>query len=63
MIVPLCGPYVPTGRDGEIVIIPTMPAIGNAVYNAIGVRIFRFADNAGEDRESAAEQKGVRHLA
>ncbi len=33
------GPYGAKGA-GEIVIVPTLPAIGNAVYDAIGVRIF-----------------------
>lgn len=33
------GPYGAKGA-GEIVIVPTAPAIGNAIYNAIGVRIY-----------------------
>ena len=34
------GPYGAKGV-GEIVLIPTVPAITNAIYNAIGVRIDR----------------------
>lgn len=33
------GPYGAKGA-GEIVIVPTLPALGNAIYNAIGVRIW-----------------------
>ena len=33
------GPYGAKGA-GEIVVVPTSPAIGNAIYNAIGVRIW-----------------------
>ena len=33
------GPYGAKGA-GEIVVVPTSPAIGNAIYDAIGVRIW-----------------------
>jgi CO/xanthine dehydrogenase Mo-binding subunit len=32
------GPYGAKGV-GEIVLVPTAPAIANAIYNAVGVRI------------------------
>ncbi len=34
------GPYGAKGV-GEIVIIPTVPAITNAIYHAVGVRVTR----------------------
>ncbi|MCZ6679951.1 MAG: xanthine dehydrogenase family protein molybdopterin-binding subunit [Candidatus Poribacteria bacterium] len=33
------GPYGAKGA-GEIVVVPTSPALGNAIYNAVGVRIW-----------------------
>ena len=45
------GPYGAKGV-GEIVSIPTTPAITNAIYNAVGVRI----DNLPVDQEEIVRQ-------
>ena len=47
------GPYGAKGV-GEIVIIPTSPAITNAIYNAVGVRDRLAARRPGKNRPSAA---------
>jgi CO/xanthine dehydrogenase Mo-binding subunit/aerobic-type carbon monoxide dehydrogenase small subunit (CoxS/CutS family) len=50
------GPYGAKGV-GEIVLIPTVPAITNAIYNAIGVRVDRIPVNQEKVLELMGEER------
>jgi xanthine dehydrogenase molybdenum-binding subunit len=55
------GPYGAKGI-GELPSIPTAPAICNAIYNAMGVRVYRLPANAEEIKAAAkqvAEEQGA----
>lgn len=55
------GPYGAKGI-GELPSIPTAPAICNAIYNAVGVRVYRLPANAEEIKAAAkqvAEEQGA----
>ena len=53
------GPYGAKGI-GEIVSIPTIPAITNAIYNAVGVRIDRLPVDQEQISEALMTSEGVR---
>ena len=52
-------PHGPFGAKevGQGPLLPIMPAVANAVYDAVGVRDRRGADHAGEDPEGAARRR------